>query len=395
MKPINRDVIIVGAGPAGTICASYLAKAGTDVLILDKEVFPRDKACGDMITENVANHVTKLEAADKLDRMSMFMNKMLLVSGSGNEALVPFECYGTKRRDFDQLMLETAQSWGAEFRPGCRVVGLIRERGVICGVRVICGGIESELRAKVVIGADGAFSVTAKEAGLMKEAPEAMSIGMSAYFEGVRFDRNIAIGQYSAYGAVFFDPAVRPGYIWVFPSGDGGVLRGHCNVGMVVDYTDGARPDSEGLEERFKKWLAGSTRASSLLGSAKQITPWQRGKLTYLTQNMKKTADGLILIGDAASVMEPLRGDGLSAAADSARAAADTAWEALKHENFTGEFLQKTYDANPIHKDPAALEDRLRHRRLIRETLFDPSAVDRAIEAIRKDQEVGKRLLRD
>lgn len=395
MKWIERDVIIVGGGPAGSICASYLAKAGVDVLLLDRDVFPRDKVCGDMITENVANHAARLEAADKLDKMSVFINQLLMVSSSGNEALVPFECYGTKRRDFDQLMLETAISWGAEFRPGCMVTGLVRERGSICGVKVRHGGVESELRCKLVIGADGAFSLTAKEAGLMREHPSAMSIGCSAYFEGVRFDRNIAIGQYSAYGTVFFDELVAPGYIWVFPSGDGGVLRGHCNVGMIVDYADGARAGHDDLEERFRKWLAGSTRASSLLGSAVQVSPWRRGKLTYLTQNMEKAADGLLLIGDAASVMQPLRGDGLSAAADSARAAADTAWEAIKENDFSAKFLRSTYAKNPIHMAPGALRDRLKHRRLIRETLFDAASVDRAIDTIRKDKSVGERLLQD
>lgn len=395
MKGIERDVIVIGAGPAGSICASYLAKAGVDVLLLDREVFPRDKACGDMITERVANHVTKLEAADKLDRMSVFVNQLLMVSGSGSEALVPFECYGTKRRDFDMLMLETAISWGAEFRPGCRVVGLIRERGSICGVRVRSGGVESELRCRVVIGADGAFSLTAKEAGLMKEAPSSMSIGMSAYFEGVRFDRNIALGQYSAYAAVFFDPLVSPGCCWVLPSGDGGVLRGHCNVGMVVDYADGSRPGHDDLEERFRQWLESSTRAATLLGGAEQISPWRKGKLTYLTQRMDNTADGLILIGDAASLMQPLRMDGLSAAADSARAAADTAWEALKQKDFSEEFLRRTYYGNSIHMLPTVMRDRLKHRRLLRETLFDPASVDRAVEAIRRDKAVGERLLRD
>ena len=106
-------------------------------------------------------------------------------------------------------------------------------------------------------------------------------------------------------------------------------------------------------------------------------------------------ANGLILIGDAAAVMQPLRGDGLSAAADSARAAADTAWEAIKENDFSGEFLARTYLSNPIHMDPAALRDRLKHRRLIRETLFDPQAVDRAIENIRKDVSIGQELLRD
>ena len=241
---------------------AYLAKAGVDVLLLDKEIFPRDKACGDMITEKFVRHANQLEITDRLDKMSVFVNQLLMVSDGGREALVPYECYGTKRRELDQLLVETAVNWGAEFRPGCRVTGLIHELGKVCGVKVLTGGAETEIRAKVVIGADGALSIVAKEAGLMREAAGAMSIGMSAYFEGVRLDRNIAIGQYSAYGAVFFDRTFAPGYLWILPSGDGGVLRGYCNVGMVVDYADGSRKSHRNLEQRFEDWLSRSTRAA-------------------------------------------------------------------------------------------------------------------------------------
>ena len=395
MKGIERDVIVIGAGPAGSICAAYLAKAGVDVLLIDKEVFPRDKTCGDMITAGMAKHITTLEAADKLDRMSVFVNHLLLVSDCGNEALIPFECYGTKRRELDALLTETAMSWGAEFRQGCRATGLIRERGRVCGVKILEGGVESELRCRMVVGADGAFSFTAKEAGMMKEEPWAMSIGISAYFEGVHLDRSIAIGQYSAYGAVFFDRALAPGYAWVLPSGDGGVLHGHCNVGLVIDYTDGIREGAPTPEERFASWIGRSSRAATMLSGAKQITPWRRGKQTYITQNTPRTADGLILIGDAASVMLPLKGDGLSAAADSARAAADTVWEALKQEDFSGLFLHRTLAGHSSQPDPAAVKDQLKRRRLIRESLMDPAGTDRAVQRLRGNEALAKKLLED
>ena len=393
MNGIERDVIVVGAGPAGSICSAYLAKAGVDVLLLDKEIFPRDKACGDMITEKFVRHANQLEITDRLDKMSVFVNQLLMVSDGGREALVPYECYGTKRRELDQLLVETAVNWGAEFRPGCRVTGLIHELGKVCGVKVLTGGAETEIRAKVVIGADGALSIVAKEAGLMREAAGAMSIGMSAYFEGVRLDRNIAIGQYSAYGAVFFDRTFAPGYLWILPSGDGGVLRGYCNVGMVVDYADGSRKSHRNLEQRFEDWLSRSTRGSSMLSGARRVSPWRKGKQTYITQNMKKTAAGLILIGDASSSMLPLRGDGLSAAADTARAAADTAWEALKQNDFSDALLHHYYRSHQILMDGAELEDELKRIYLIRESMFDPQGVDQAVETIRKNQALAKEIL--
>ncbi len=392
MNRIERDVVIVGGGPAGAICASYLAKAGVDVLLLERDSFPRDRARGSMVSEKFSRHLAQLEASDALDRMSVFMNHMLVVSGGGREALIDFECYGTNRRDLEKLLADTAVSWGAELRQGCRVIGLLRELGKICGVRIYSGGVESEIRSKIVIGADGAMSLTAKLSGLMREYPQAMNIGMSTFFEGVRLDRNIAIGQYSTYGTVFFDRDIAPGYVWIMPSGDGGVLRGHCNVGMTIDYTMGSRRDAVDMEERFEEWLKRSTRGSSMLSGAKRIAPWSKGKQTFVNQNMKNTANGLILIGDAASSMLPLWSDGLSAAADSARAAADTAWEAIKNNDYSDAFLNKTYRAHQLMMSQSEKDDILRKIAIIRETLKDPVGTDRAVERIRGNKNLAKGL---
>ena len=88
---MEREVIISGAGPAGAICASYLAKEGVDVLLLDKAVFPRDKACGDMQQEGFVSHVEKLGAFEKLDEMACCIRNIKLVSDKGSEAVLPYE----------------------------------------------------------------------------------------------------------------------------------------------------------------------------------------------------------------------------------------------------------------------------------------------------------------
>ena len=83
MTIVERDVIVVGAGPAGAIAAAYLAKAGIDVLLLDKDIFPRDKACGDMQCEGIVSHVNELGAFDRLDAMATCLRKIKLIRNSG------------------------------------------------------------------------------------------------------------------------------------------------------------------------------------------------------------------------------------------------------------------------------------------------------------------------
>ena len=105
MVAIKRDVIVAGAGPAGAICAAYLARAGVDVLLIDKELFPRDKACGDMLREGIVRHIEKLEAVDVLDEKSTCIRKIKLVGSAGSEAAVPFECYALPRFELDKLRM--------------------------------------------------------------------------------------------------------------------------------------------------------------------------------------------------------------------------------------------------------------------------------------------------
>ena len=131
MVRTERDVIVIGAGPAGSICAAYMAKAGIDVLLLDKKIFPRDKVCGDILQEGIVAHVDALGAFDELDRTGTCIRSLRLVSSNGDIAHLPFECYCTPRYRFDELMVKTAVKHGAEFRQGCRVVDMIVEKGTV------------------------------------------------------------------------------------------------------------------------------------------------------------------------------------------------------------------------------------------------------------------------
>ena len=399
MAMIERDVIIAGAGPAGAICAAYLAKAGVDVLLIDKDIFPRDKACGDMVCEGIVSHLEKLEAVEAADAMSACLRSLKLISGEDKETVIPFECYCTPRYELDKLLVDTAAGWGAEIRQGCRVLDVVRERGAVKGVKVRYGGEEAILRSKLVIGADGANSAVAKALGIMEEKSDGMWLAQRAYFKGVKLDRAISRDQYDTYGVFGFDRQMTPGYFWVLPVGKDGVRRGICNVGMVIRDRDRYRGPL--LEERFGTWVKKSEKISAMFSGAEQISPWKGGKLTDITQGTKKAGNGFILIGDAASLMIPLFNDGLSAAADSAKAAADTAVAALRRNDFSEKLLLNGYEAALENqcgrmKRPFAAEtrtDEMKQLKLMIESMNDYRVMNKVIAELQEDPGYRKKIL--
>ena len=399
MAMIERDVIIAGAGPAGAICAAYLAKAGVDVLLLDKDIFPRDKACGDMACEGIVSHLEKLEAVEAMDAMSTCLRRIKLMSGQDSEAVIPFECYCAPRFELDKLLLDTAAGWGAEIRQGCRVLDVVRERGAVKGVKVRFRGEEAVLRSKLVIGADGADSVVAKALGVMEEKSDGMWLAQRAYFKGVKLDRSLAKNQYDTYGIFAFDSQVTPGYFWILPVGKDGVKRGICNVGMAVQGRDRYKGDP--LETRFEKWVDSSEKISAMFEGAEQLGSWKGGKLSDITQGTKKAGEGYILIGDAGSLMIPLFNDGLSAAADSAKAAADTAVAALRRNNFSERLLLNGYEAalenqcGRMKKSFAAptRTDEMKKLKLMIESMNDPRVMEKIIKDLDEDPGYRKKVL--
>ncbi len=379
----ERDVIVVGAGPAGSICAAYLAKAGADVLLLEKDLLPRDKACGDMECEGIVGHMSALGAVKELDALSTCVRSIKLISSCGNETLIPFECYCAPRYELDRILAETAVKHGAELRQSCTVTGLIAENGTITGVKAKYRGEEVRLRSRIVIIADGAFSAVGRSLGIAGENPYGIWMGERAYFKGVNLDRNLAKDQYDAYGVFAFSELVGPGYFWVLPVGINGVKSGICNVGMLVHDLDAYRQAD--LQERFRKWSTGLPKISAMFERAVRISPWRGGRINDVSQDVRKAGNGFMVIGDAAALTMPLAHDGLSAAADSGKAAALAALAALTVGDVSEENLLKEYMDAYKSKKNKNIAERLKLSRLMMESMHDPTVMDRTVELLEND----------
>ncbi|MBQ0078472.1 MAG: NAD(P)/FAD-dependent oxidoreductase [Eubacterium sp.] len=392
---IKRDVIIVGAGISGSICAAYLANSGVDVLLIDKEIFPRDKACGDLLTEGVVTHISRLNAFEELDKIGTCLRRAHLMGENGSECIIPFEGYVAPRFELDSMLVQVAIRRGTEFRDGCRVRSLIVENSengpAVRGVNVRERGVDYQIYARQVILADGAESLLTPE--LMAQPQEVEQrftrsgyyAGERAYFTGVNLDEYLAKGRYNAYGIFGFHRKLVNGYYWIVPSGETGVSEGYCNIGIVYD------PESSGqvtAEEIFADLIESNRRVAALMLGAQQATPWKQGTLRDVNTAGLRYDQGFLVIGDGAGAMMPLFKDGMTAAADTAEAAAIAINSAMRTNDFSQ--IEKVYE-DLITPD----EKRLKMEKITVESMYDPEVPMNMIARMTNNPTYVKRVLKD
>jgi geranylgeranyl reductase family protein len=287
------DAIVVGAGPAGSATATRLAREGARVLVLDRARFPRDKPCGGGLTGRALRHAPC--AVDPVVEHVVDRFRIRLCYGRSftrvhDRPLVLM----TQRRRLDLYLVEQAAAAGAEFRDGSRVTA-VEDAETHVDVRLAGRSI----RAEVLVGADGANGVVARETGLGE-----------GIVTGVALEANVAYGDLDAArfeGTAMVELGVVPGgYGWVFPKGD------HANIGVGGWGSEGPR-------------LRGHlTRLATEHGVARSALRDLRGHRLPMRRLGTSPARGrVLLVGDAAGLVDPLSGDGIYEAFVSAKLAAE------------------------------------------------------------------------
>ena len=292
------DAIVVGAGPAGSTSAYRLAGAGARVLLLDRQRFPRDKPCGGGLTYRAVRQLpvpVDPVVEDVVDRFELGLRYGKRFERGGKGPLVLM----TQRRRLDAHLAEQAAAAGADFRDGRRVTSLEQDDA---GAIVRFDGAAA--RAPVVIGADGVNGVTARTLGLASRRFGVALEGNASYVHA-REDR--------WKGRAVVDLAAVPGgYAWVFPKGN------HVNVGVGGWESEGPRL-REHLDRACAAYGLPADRLESLRGYR---LPMRRpGDAAF--------SGRVLLVGDAAGLVDPLSGDGIYEALVSARLASETAVEVL------------------------------------------------------------------
>ena len=318
------DAIVVGAGPSGSACAALLAQKGARVLLLDKAKFPRDKPCGDAVGGKALNVLEGLGLRQELAKQGFLRNSGITFSSPSGEAVeIPLLADGTemsggfvcRRKDFDAIIFQNAKR-KCETLEETEATGLLWKGGRVAGVetRAKTGRLAS-FRCKVVIGADGASSMVARKTGCWKMSQQHSCSAVRGYYSGIAgLKGNIEI---------HFLPECMPGYFWIFP------LSGStANVGVGMLLSDIAKRRlnlHKVLWECLKsRRFAGRFDAAKLEG---ELLGWS---LPLASAKRRCAGNGFVLLGDAASLVDPFSGEGIGNGMKSAKICADVIGGALK-----------------------------------------------------------------
>lgn len=334
------DVIIVGAGPAGSSCAYMLRHSGLKVALVDKARFPRDKICGDALSTDVVRQLSRMdvELAVSFDKFSKKKqaNKLRVFAPNGkvldiaywNKSVQEIPGYVSKRVDFDHFLLNAVKRSASrtDVLEGFNIREVLREKD---GILLVSD--HEQIRTKFIVGADGAHSVVSRNLTEYSAPKNHYSAGLRQYYE------NVSGIHPDGYIELHFIEDLLPGYFWIFP-----LPNNQANVGLGILSSEAARRkvnlketlekiirEKEGIRERFENAISleGTKGFGLPIGSRKR----------------KLSGDRFLLTGDAASLIDPFTGEGIANAIRSGRMAAKHIQKAFEVQRF-GAGFNKNYD---------------------------------------------------
>jgi geranylgeranyl reductase family protein len=325
---VESDVIVVGAGPAGSATATHLARRGLNVSLLEKSAFPREKVCGDGLTPRATRQLIRL-GIDTSEAAGWLHNKGLRIYGGGDQPfqlewpdLADFPPYGLvrPRADFDDLLVRNAEASGVTLYERANVTEPILDARTdrIVGVTTKDG---RRFSAPMVVAADGNSTRLSLALGLNRRDDRPMGVAVRTYYTSPRHDDDYMESWLELWEGKPGESALLPGYGWIFGMGDG-----TCNVGLGILNTSSAFGKTD-YKDLLKRWLD-NTPEEWGFRDENMTAPVRGAALPMGFNRQPHYTRGLLLVGDAGGMVNPFNGEGIAYAMESGEIAADAMAEA-------------------------------------------------------------------
>lgn len=384
LSVIISDVVVIGAGPAGSATALFLARSGYEVTLLDRAAFPRDKPCGEYLTPG----------AVRLLRDALGVLPDLMAGGAARltrETVVPHharafsgvtDALACPRIVTDKVLRDTAQAAGVRVVEGVNVRRILRG-GISGAVGVDSDGTEHEFRARVTVGADGTRSLLAREMGVVKPIPRLQRIALVTHYGGGDAPSEAAVTMHlprdrsdacCGVGAVCGPERTR-------------------NVNIVVPLSEA--PHMAGRRQAYfeERLRVSFPQVWDQVRGAASVTPLPATPLQAVGcfghRTTRATDDGAVLVGDAATFINPFTGEGVFFALRGAQLAAQTVSASLARGDVSRQALQG-YDA----ARRAELLPRYRLCDAVQRVVHSPALLGWASERLRRSESLTELLLR-
>ncbi len=346
----STNVLIAGAGPAGASTSVFLAKEKINHIVIDKNIFPRDKICGDAMSA---------KTVDILKRMTpgwqgLFFTEATAIVSSGIQFIspdntcldIPFKSaksqqtapagFVSRRMDFDNTLAGLIDPNFATFITNASINSIAEvDDGLL--VKITAAGTEKIIFTKMIVGAEGRGSIVAKKLAGHVVQPTHYSAGLRAYYTGVK---NMHAEHYIE---LHFLKEMQPGYFWIFPLPDGSANVG---VGMLSAAVSAKKINLKQLMQDvidnhpvIKDRFAGAALQGKIEG-------WG---LPLGSKKRNISGNRFLLTGDAASLVDPFTGEGIGNAMVSALVASRVITKAVQANDFSAAFLQQ-YDKEVYRK---------------------------------------------